>query len=262
MADPAAAQAVLFHRPKAGSSRAEWEDCAGCSDGDPARYVVVDGATEAYDAVRWVRGLVESFLGLDGSAPPALTPDGLDTWFGRMQRVWLDEAPAGFASVFEERKFRESGSLATFVGCEVRDLGGEPTWSAAAIGDSVLFHLRDGRLIDQLPRLAVEDFGLNPGGVSTQPDRRGQMRAALRFGRGRLRVGDQLLMATDALAEWLIRTARTDPGCWRAVAAIGHPADFARFVRRERADRLKNDDVTLLRVDITPAEADVLVICR
>jgi hypothetical protein len=271
MAEPAAAQAVLFHRPKAGSSRAEWEDCGGYFDGDPAgghpaRYVVVDGATEAYDALRWVRRLVESFLGVDGVAPPALTVDDLDAWFARMQRVWLDEAPAGFASIFEEHKFRESGSMATFVGCEVHGLGGgAPTWSAAALGDSVLFHLRDGRPIDRLPRLGADDFGLNPGGVSTQPEQRARMRAALRLGRGRLRVGDQLLVATDALAEWLIRTDPADPGCWRAVATIGHPADFARFVRRERAagpGRLKNDDVTLLRVDITPADADVLVVCR
>jgi hypothetical protein len=265
------AQAVVFHRAKVGSTEAEWEDCAGYDAGAadrPARYIVVDGATEAYDSLRWVRQLVTSFLGTDGDAPPALTEAGLDNWFARMQQRWVDEAPRAFANIFEERKFQE-GSFATFLGCEIHGLGGgsEPVLSVAALGDAVLFHVRGRNVIEQLPRLAPEEFGINPEGVFTQPSERQRMRTALQLTTARLQVGDRLFLATDALAQWLAGASRANPRkCWDALAEIEHPADFRRFVARARNGRdglqMKNDDVTLLRVEITPSDADVLVVCR
>src|SRR4051794_20672529 len=115
-----AVQLVVFSVPKLGSADSEWEDCAGYDPGDPhsgrpVRLVVVDGATEAYDSIHWVGQLVDSFLALDGRAP-TLDPAGLDLWFELMQRRWA-ETPREFASIFEEHKFHESGSFATFLGC-------------------------------------------------------------------------------------------------------------------------------------------------
>lgn len=260
---------VIFHRPKARASEDEWEDCAGYDPGDPAmgrpaRYVVVDGATEAYDSIRWVRQLVTAFLG-QGDTAPELTPAGLDAWIERMQHRWLDEAPRAFASVFEERKFHDDGSFATFLGCEVHGLGGpRPRWTAAALGDAVLFHVRGERLVAHFPPLAPDDFGLNPDGVFTQPSERARMRAALQFAEGPLQAGDLLLFATDALAAWIVQESRRDPGaCVGVLAAMEHPAEFRRFVAGERnARRMKNDDVTLLRVQVAAADADLLVVCR
>jgi hypothetical protein len=270
MADRTAVEQVVFHRPKAGAGEEEWEDCAGYDPGDmtanrPARYVVVDGATEAYDSIRWVRQLVTSFLGLDSDAPPTLTPADLDSWIGRMQQRWLDEAPRAFASLFEERKFHEDGSFATFLGCEIHGLGGpQPRWSAAALGDAVLFHVRDGQLVAQFPPLSPDDFGVNPDGVFTQTSQRDRMSTALQVASGPMQVGDLLFLATDALAAWLAEASRLGGGrCWHLLSAVEHPTEFRRFVARERnARRMKNDDVTLLRVQVTPAEADVLVVCR
>jgi hypothetical protein len=266
MADRLSAERVLFHRPKARAAAAEWEDCGGyttLADGT-ARSVVVDGATEAYDALRWVGQLVRSCLGVDGRAPD-LTPAGLDGWIEVMQQRWLDESPAAFASVYEERKFRTEGSFATFLGCDVRGLGGpRPTWTAASLGDAVLFHVRGARVVDQVPAMAATDFGLNPDGIFTQTAARDRMRAAIHMGRGELQVGDLLFLATDALSEWLVRRSTIDNGrCWRELAAIDHPAEFQRFIAVERnSQRMKNDDITLLRVQITRAEAGVLVVCR
>jgi hypothetical protein len=269
MAEVAAVEQVVFHRPKAGATEAEWEDCAGFDPGDPARgrparYVIVDGATEAYDSIRWVRQLVTSFLGLDGDPPPPIAATGVDEWVGQMQQRWLDEAPRAFANVYEERKFLVDGSFATFLGCEILGLDGAPRFTAAALGDAVLFHVRGSRLVAQFPPLGPDDFGLTPDGVFTQPSQRDRMRAALRLSSGSLQVGDVLFFATDALAAWLVDVNRLDgEACWQALAAVEHPADFSRLVAQERnGHRMKNDDVTLLRVEIVPSEADVLVVCR
>jgi hypothetical protein len=260
-----ALQTVVYHEPKAGSAASEWEDGAGYAPADPAtgrpaRLVAVDGATEAFDSVRWVRQLVGSFLGDDGH-PPEMQPAGLDAWFGRMQQRWVDEAPQQFANIFEERAFHDSGSFATFLGCEVSGIGGpEPTWRAAALGDTVLFQIRSGSVVAQFPRLTAADFGINPDGVFTLPSERERMRAGLAFNAGALEVGDVLYLATDALAAWLVGAGAS---VWRDLAAVEHWRVFRRIVaglRREGA--LKNDDVTLLRAAVTPVDVEVLVVCR
>jgi hypothetical protein len=264
-------QVVVFHEAKAGSADVEWEDGAGHDSGDPAtgrnaRCIVVDGATEAYDSIRWVGQLVDSFLGIHpAGGAPALTDRAMDEWFGLMQDRWVQNAPAAFASVFEERKFREDGSFATLLGCEIHGLGGsQPRWSAVALGDTVLFHVRGSRVLAQFPALAAEDFGLNPDGVFTQPSARARMRARLGHADGSLAVGDRLFLATDAFAEWMVRVARSDADLlWRTLVRLDHPARFRRIVAdRRRAGEMKNDDVTLMRVEITDSEPELLVVCQ
>jgi hypothetical protein len=267
----AQAQVVVFHEAKAGSTDAEWEDGAGYDSGDPrtgrnGRVIVVDGATEAYDSIRWVGQLVDSFLGLDGAgAAPALTDRAMDHWFGLMQERWQQNAPRTFATIFEERKFRDDGSFATLLGCEIHGLAGRsPGWSAVAEGDTVLFHVRHQRVLTQFPPLAAEDFGINPDGVFTNPSARGRMRSRLQHATGRLAVGDLLFLATDAFAQWMVEESRAAADdLWPMLAGLVHPAAFRQLVAKKRtAGEMKNDDVTLMRVEITASDPDLLVVCQ
>lgn len=265
-------QPAAFHRPRAGSTPSEWEDGVGFDVGDPAtgrgaRLVVADGATEAYDAIRWVEQLVTSFLGVDGdpAGPPALTEDGMDAWFGRMQARWFRDRPARFGSVFEEVKFTRSGSFATLLCAQVDGLAGpRPSWSAVALGDTVLFHVRGAEVLRQFPALAAEDFGLDPDGVFTAPEARGRMRDRLARAGGGLAPGDRLYVATDALAHWLVRAHRElDPTrLWDTLDRLD-PAAFAALVEaNRRAGALRDDDVTLLRLQLTDARLERLAVLR
>jgi hypothetical protein len=265
------AQVVVFHEAKVGSEHHEWEDGAGYDPGDPttgraARFIVVDGATEAYDSIRWVGQLVDSFLGIPRTdEAPALTDPAMDDWFGRMQDRWRENAPTTFGSIFEERKFHDDGSFATLLGCEVSGLdSARPRWSAVALGDTVLFQVRGDRVLAQFPALTPEDFGINPEGVFTQPAARGRMRAGLAHAGGELAVGDRLFLATDALADWIVRTGPDYGGqLWRTLDELHHPARFRRVVADRRlTGEMKNDDVTLMRVEITDLEPDFLVVSR
>ncbi|EFC81151.1 hypothetical protein [Parafrankia sp. EUN1f] len=285
------ARSVCFALEKLGSTPQEWEDAAACHDGDPAvgvapRYAVADGATEAYDAIRWVDHLVTSFV---AGAGPALTSDGLRAWFEYVQQLWVAESPTRFATVIEEHKFRSEGSFATFLGCRLTGLDGpRARWEAAALGDTVLFHIRGGRLLTHFPHLDVDGFGLSPDGVSTRPEALGPMLRGLALAHGELRVGDVLFLATDALAHWLLTetgaggtsrhgsgthgtgrhatggqgTDRKRDGLWADLTGIDHDATFAAIVADQRAaGRMRNDDVTLLRVQLVAAEPDALVVC-
>ncbi|WP_239308717.1 MULTISPECIES: hypothetical protein [unclassified Frankia] len=258
------ARSVCFSLEKLGGTAAEWEDAAAYHDGDPAadvepRCVVVDGATEAYDAIRWVEHLVSSFVADSG---PDLTPDGLRAWFEQVQRLWVAGAPARFATVIEEHKFHTQGSFATFLGCRLAGLDGPGArWEAAALGDTVLFHVRAGRLLTHFPRIGVDDFGLSPDGIGTRPELLGPMLEGLELASGEVQAGDVLFVATDALAHWLLlETGRGEGALWAALTDIDHNAVFAAIVADHRAaGRMRNDDVTLLRVRLVTAEPGALV---
>jgi hypothetical protein len=259
-------QVVTFSEPKAGNAPGEWQDGAagGPASPDSARFIVVDGATAAYDSLRWVDQLVTSFT----QTSPTLEPAAMRAWFARMQDRWAAEVPA-FDSIIEERKFKEVGSFATMLGFEICGLDGpEPFWRAVALGDTVLFHVRNGRLLTVFPSLGPEDFGSLPDGVHTLRSSLDKMSQRLQTASGVLEPDDLLFAATDAMAQWILRAIMGDQNkVWTALAGLAHPAVFARLVedQREEADgakRMKNDDVTLMRLRMLAEPPSFLLACR
>ncbi len=260
----AQAQMVGFRLPKEGGEIWDWEDffAYDARDGS-ARCVVLDGATEAFDSQRWARQLADGFLALHDSVLDHLDADEFLAWIEQMQQRWQEDTASVELNPFEEIKLRKQGSLATFLGCQISGLNGpDPTWRAVALGDVVLFHVRAGRLIDTFPRLTATDFGIDPVGMFTLSRMNPRMRAAVQQRSGRsVQVGDVLYLATDAFAEWLVRSGPHAP--WGFLADLDDEHVFADFVRRLRAaDVIKNDDVTLLRVEITKADPEYLVVGR
>ncbi len=262
-------RAVVFAVEKAGSTAEEWEDGAAAEPGDldrgrNPRFALADGAAEAYDAIRWVDQLLESFMGSPNEAGPALDEESLRHWLAAAQFKWTS-APPRFANIFEERKFAE-GSFATFLGCEIRRVAPDRlVWNAVALGDTVLFHVRNRILVEQFPVMDADEFGLNPAGVHTAAAALPAMMTHLQIRTDvRLDPGDQLFFATDALAAWIIRALRRDgeEKVWRFLAGLAHPVAFTRFVDDRRAERsLKNDDVTLMRVDVADKDPSHVLMC-
>jgi hypothetical protein len=272
-------QMVTFSAAKDGNAPGEWQDGAsggvipdGTGAPHRARFVVLDGATTAYDPVRWVDQLVRSFApqpgGGAGSEGPRLEPAAMRAWFAEMQDRWAKDV-RDFDSIIEERKFAEVGSFATLLGFEIYGLDGpEPYWRAVALGDTVLFHVRAGRLIADFPPLGPEDFGTLPDGVHTLPASLDKMTERLLVGGGVLEAGDFLFAATDAMAQWILRAiARGEAKVWDILTTLAHPDVFAQLVADQRKEqdgsrRLKNDDVTLMRLRMLDSQPAYLLACR
>jgi hypothetical protein len=278
-------QMVTFSAAKDGNAPGEWQDgaCGGVipdGTGVPhrARFVVLDGATTAYDPVRWVDQLVRSFApqpdgprrsaGSPGALGPRLEPAAMRAWFAEMQDRWAKDV-RDFDSIIEERKFAEVGSFATLLGFEIYELDGpEPYWRAVALGDTVLFHVRAGHLITTFPPMGPEDFGTLPDGVHTSPASLDKMTERLLIGGGVLEAGDFLFAATDAMAQWILRTIqRGEAKVWDTLATLAHPDVFGQLVADQRREqdsskRMKNDDVTLMRLRMLDSQPDYLLACR
>ena len=275
-------QMVTFSAAKDGNAPGEWQDGAsggvipdGTGAPHRARFVVLDGATTAYDPVRWVDQLVRSFApppggpaGSGRAQGPRLEPAAMRAWFAEMQERWAKDV-RDFDSIIEERKFAEVGSFATLLGFEIYGLDGpEPYWRAVALGDTVLFHVRAGRLIAAFPPLGPEDFGTLPDGVHTLPASLDKMTERLLLGGGVLEAGDFLFAATDAMAQWILRTIqRGEAKVWDTLTTLAHPDVFAQLIADQRKEqdglrRLKNDDVTLMRLRMLDSSPAYLLACR
>jgi hypothetical protein len=266
-------QRVTFSVPKEGYRPGEWEDGAadgplgGGRRGDPPifRFAVADGATEAYESQRWVALLIGSFMSPDpagGANWPELERGSMSAWFKAMQEQWWAAMPAA-ADYIEQLKIRQ-GALATFAGGELRGLDtGAPRWQAVALGDSVLFHVRDGRLVEHFPALRSADFDSTPEGISTLPERLGPMSEQLLFREGQLAAGDLIFVATDAFAQWMLtRLEDGDQALWRLLGEMVHPALFSQLVRAQRrAMAMKDDDVTLMRIRLLRRPVSTVVVC-
>ena len=123
-------------------------------------------------------------------------------------------------------------------------------------------------MIAVFPPMGPEDFGTLPDGVHTSRASLDRMTERLLTGGGVLEAGDFLFAATDAMAQWILRTIERDEAkVWDTLTTLAHPDVFARLVedqRREQnsAKRMKNDDVTLMRLRMLASQPAFLLACR
>lgn len=223
--------------PKAGAEEDENEDAAGVwTTSWPVRAAVADGATESMFAKRWAETIVKGLKTLDLS-PSALT-DELPTWRADWKASVEQEEPLPWYASAKA----DEGTFATLLGLEVRSDG---QWDALAVGDCTLMHVHEGRLETAWPHATSEAFSNRPSLLSTLPDRNVPTPDATT---GTWHHGDAFLLATDAVAAWLLDT---DPVAARAWDA----QEFAEAVEAARSNEsLRNDDSTLVVLEL--AETD------
>jgi Protein phosphatase 2C len=224
-----------FLVPKAGHSA---EECEDAIDGDPeaGRFAVADGASESYAAGEWARYLVGAYV-----RPPA----GTD-WFAAAREGWQQEVGSAALSWYAEDK-RARGAHATFLGLSTRPAGEQFDWEAIAVGDACLFILTAGAPRVSFPIARSSEFTSAPVLVSSRGAWPGW-----RIEHGTLRPGDTLLLATDALAQFLLKSADEGDFAGPSLLGLEEDDDFALWVAMTRDQgRLRNDDVALGVVEIT-----------
>jgi serine/threonine protein phosphatase PrpC len=233
-------QCRVFALPKKGNSRKEYEDASRINC-EPGRFAVADGVSESVFSGEWASLLCESFVA--GRVAPA----NFEEWRSEQQQHWLALVKRGNLPWYLEEKLRE-GAFATFLGLSFAAASAalERPWHALAVGDSCLFHVRKGLLKRAFPVNRAGDFGTRPRLIGS----RQLTNAVPATIAGTLRQGDVLLLMTDALAEWFLREHEAGHAPWSELVCL-RANDFALWVDALRLAReLKNDDVTLLIVEL------------
>lgn len=220
------------------------------------RLAVADGASESMLSGLWARALVRAWCGPRRRDMGEVVAAAMSGWDATLA-AYLDGREAQRRPIeWFERPGLERGAHATLLGVEVTwgpGPGDAGRWSAASLGDSCLFQVRGDALVAAFPLGRAAAFGNAPPLVPTRSERLGRVVASLDRAEGSVRPGDALFLATDGVAAWFLASAEAGRAPWAELGGIarGDAAAFARWAGGERAaGRLRDDDLTLLRVEV------------
>ncbi len=233
--------------PKRGNDEKEWEDGFAA---DPAGGVlaVADGASDGIFSKLWVELLLNSFL-----AHPIPLDDlaAVEPWIQEQRRAWFEAIRYPEQRWSIQMKVDRSCGAATFLGFQLDPLtaavnapDGATGWIAWAVGDIGLFHVRGGHLIASFPMRASTEFNVTPQLYQSKAMRPTPQAVATR---GELLPGDQIVLATDALAQRLLAEVESGtPPVWDRFWDVD-PETWRQEIEALRdQNAIVNDDCTLL----------------
>ena len=226
---------------KMGNTPEQWED-AYALDTPNGAAVVADGASSGIYCSIWAQQLSQRFL---TDRPDTRDPVSLNKWVNGLRTEWRTAINYSNLNWSKQAKVDQVGAAATILTLETgpAGAGGERPWRACAVGDASLFWVRDGRLLATFPVVAADQFGSAPFLVRSNPGFRTLTVAAA----GTCRPGDRFVLATDAVAARLFKSAAAGPGPeWGRFETITEDDWRAELDTLRRANDMVNDDCTLV----------------
>ncbi|MGA2830079.1 MAG: hypothetical protein ABSF03_28675 [Streptosporangiaceae bacterium] len=283
------ASLIAYWAPKEGSSAAEYEDAwrvlPGPADELPGHWVAVavaDGATESLLARQWATMLVDEFALARSSARDARsfaeTALALSArWPAVVEAYMTEREKAGRPLRWYERPGMEKGAFATLLalqmnmdippGYDAEPYDAEPQmspglpldpglprvigdWRSAAMGDTCLFHVRDGQLRVAFPLSGSGSFDTSPALLGSCDADPAPIMDHVRLAGGTVAEGDDFFVCTDAMAAWFLARSEEGGKPWETLRDLNE-IRFAEWVdEARRTGGLHNDDVTLVHIDI------------
>lgn len=240
--------------PKAGNRPEEYEDASRVVysvEADAARIALCDGASESAFARSWAQVLTDACV----SRPldlTELTSSSLAGWLGPCQEKWSQAVPWERIPWHGEAKTR-AGALAALLALTVNltpnPSGGFP-WQAAAVGDCCLFVVRDGGLNLAFPMDSAVQFNNTPSLICSNPANNRGLWGRVSQLSGEFRSGDVVILASDALAAWLLKEYESGGKPWETLLSLDL-AEWEDWVQERRAERsMRNDDTTLIIIPV------------
>jgi hypothetical protein len=255
-------EARAYWVPKRGNTVEEFEDGFDI-DAVGGSLALADGAGDGVFTKSWVLQLLSSFR----DRPVALNDmDAVFEWINGQRRAWFEAIDYPSLRLSLQRKVDRSCASATFLAFRLdqdgvadsnADAGAGVGWTAWAVGDVCLFHVRGGDLIAWFPVTQSADFGTTPELYQSRPLRSIPEAGELR---GEILPDDLLVFATDAQACALLGAVEAgEPPDWGGLWDAGLDA-WRDGVERDRdAGKIVNDDCTLLMLRLprraSPEEA-------
>jgi hypothetical protein len=238
-----------FWLARRGHNAAEYEDAFAANEA-AGRFAVADGATEGCFTGLWARLLVEDFVAGNAQGPgtwPALLP--------ALQERWDAEVHARDLPWYAEHGVRQ-GASATFLGLVLANASPDSCqWQAVAVGDTCLLHTRGDALLRTFPIDGAEQFDNFPKLLGSRMSLEDIRARQSLWTDGRGQSGDRLWMMTDALAQWCLTEIEAGRNPWGDLESLltlppneDHFASWIECLRN--AARLRNDDVTLLAIEL------------
>ena len=247
---------------KGGNAEGEYEDAFyppgnGRMEGAELRFAIADGASEGMLSAAWANILAELHCRFEwtcGSVEQFLERAYRD-WRSFKSEYLRDRERRHHPVQWYEEPGLQEGAFSTLLGLTLtgssNDQAGE--WTAFAVGDSCLFQIRGSTLVKKFPVEQSSDFNSRPVLIASNPARNDQTISAIRRVSGTFGSGDAFYLMTDALAQWSLKEDEGGRNPWARLRALDTgdaPAFDVWIDGLRRTKELRNDDVTLIRIDL------------
>jgi hypothetical protein len=230
-----------FLMPKSGCTLAECEDAIGINE-ELSRFAVADGATEAFDAKSWSNRLVTSWVNTE--------VDNFEKWLEEQGRLQHESWNGLKLSWYAEEK-SALGSFAAFVGAQCDIVDERLRLRSVALGDSCLIHQRGDEILLSLPLFDANDFTSTPMLAPSSSALLEKVLPDVVTKEFWLECGDTIWLLSDAVSAWFLGKSKKFS---EFVSLIDDSSDelLIKFFERERQrNRIKDDDVAIVRICIT-----------
>lgn len=247
-----------FWAPKSGSNMGEYEDAfyppgVGPRTAEPMRLAVADGTSEGLLSGRWADVIVKTWCTMIERPFEEIFLTAVTDFFKAVDEYIAERQANNRPLQWFEESGLTKGAHATLLGVELESDGSGGTWTAIAIGDACLFHVRGSQLLATFPIADPNDFDNTPALLPSRPNDVDYVLDSVAIGRGQWRSRDRLYLLTDALAKWTLTECQAGRPPFETFDGFDadDPWTFGAWVAtRRQHDALKDDDVTMLRVGI------------
>ena len=182
----------------------------------------------------------------------------LAAWLETPQKKWHEAVPWSRLPWHGLAKTK-SGSHATLLGITIHCQADSDTaqWQAVSVGDCCAFITgKQHSLLRAFPTDDPDEFGNNPSLICSNPARNGPAEMAATRHQGLLHTGERIILATDAAAQWLLKTNQGGQAPWQDIAELTQDG-MEEWVKSRRQDHgMKNDDVTITVIDAEHEEPE------
>lgn len=227
--------------PKRGVDKDENEDAFKYSS--KGWLAIADGATESSYSKEWAWLLVRAFGRLSRIRNCPLEPERYRQILETLQKEWHGQVPWERLNWLYKDK-AQKGAFTTFLGVRIH----EGVWEAMGVGDSNLFIVdADGMLVKSCPARSSKEFGISPFLVPSIPGKCvDKALEVMWYETGVLKPDEWMLLTTDAVAAYLLKTHEDNLPQFSDLKAIQTSSAFADWVEASRSAGMRNDDSTMV----------------
>ena len=235
---------------------------ACCFDAEHGIAAIADGVSSALFSGPWAAILAEAAV---ANGPNPRNAETFSAWLQAQRDRWAVSIDTSSLAWFQKAKL-PGGAFSTLLRVHLCASEGDHEGSfggfrllAYAVGDSCLFHLRGGELVRTFPLQTSDEFEADPIVLGSVDLKRDQMLQFVYLDE-MCYADDQLVLCTDALAEWAVRSYENgDPPVWDDFWRM--PEDDWRsgivWLRQERQMRVDDTTMLMLRLVEQPSEERV-----
>ncbi|MDJ0562402.1 MAG: PP2C family serine/threonine-protein phosphatase [Microcystis sp. M49629_WE12] len=242
----------------------EMETISGCQDNfsyNEAKncFAIADGATQSFYSSIWSKLLVDYFC-----ENPQIDKNNWQEWLELIQQKWLEEVKAELEKAKSGNNFawieiyngleRSKSATSTFIGLQFI----ENQAKISIVGDSCLFIFQGNQIKTYLLKKST-DFNNQPEYFGSRSKNNDHEPKFLDIELKYKQHSDKLyfVLATDALAEYIFKYTEQQRDILTTLLTINSEQEFENFVKSARHNgtiKMKNDDVTLMILEVSDGE--------